>query len=383
MIKQTKICITLATLLCATTPSLIANEVQVNTKDYVNLRVAPGTKSKVIKVLGPNTPLTIKNSDNGWCQVGTGYIDCNYLVAVSSVSASINSPDNTTIKEAVVATNVLNLRASNSVDSPIVGKAFGGQTVNIIELVGDWYLLDNGKYAKAEFIKILEIEQPIKQEIKYNDTQEVISRDKVLVNMPQSGSNSSIEEKDTREKQSPKSTEDSMLLSHKSIATQSRDIDHNTSAIKYDPIIESAIVKLIDNNQQITNEFNKTNEKLSDINKVIESLISENNKLKKQIKDIEIKTNGSNYDLKKMNDLEGKLDEVINKTNKSNIQFSNALKDIETLSKEIADLKAKLANNPNMSMENLEQINKISQNIQKHEKAIMYIIEDLQKITKH
>ncbi len=98
----------------------------------LNLREGPSTAYAVLRVMPSGSTITVvSNPGGGWIQVTyqqtTGWASAQYL-AVSSSSSST----------ATIGVDVLNLRASASTSSSILGQMLYGETVEIASSSGDW-----------------------------------------------------------------------------------------------------------------------------------------------------------------------------------------------------------------------------------------------------
>lgn len=98
----------------------------------LNLREGPGTTYTVLLVMPSGAAVTVvSNPGGGWVQVSyqgtTGWASAQYLALSSSSSTT-----------ATIGVDVLNLRASGSTSSSVLGQMLYGETVELATSSGDW-----------------------------------------------------------------------------------------------------------------------------------------------------------------------------------------------------------------------------------------------------
>ena len=136
------------------------------TADALHVRTGPSTNhSKVTKVYRGQT-VNILESSNGWHKVKTpsGHVGWSSAEFISLSGGSNNSGSNNNTntetpssgKKATVTASALNVRSGPSTSNSIIGKAYKGNTVEILDSSNGWYKikLSNGQvgWASSQYI---------------------------------------------------------------------------------------------------------------------------------------------------------------------------------------------------------------------------------------
>ena len=113
----------------------------------LNVRSGPGTDHSIIGGLAPGTGVSISGKEGKWYKINyngsTAYVHGDYINTGGSSSSAEESVGESGI---VQVSTRLNVRSGPWGD--IVGKLYGGASVNIISKSGDWYKISyNGKTA--------------------------------------------------------------------------------------------------------------------------------------------------------------------------------------------------------------------------------------------
>ncbi|SHJ69396.1 C40 family peptidase [Parasporobacterium paucivorans] len=114
---------------------------QVN--DYVNVRSGAGTEYEVVGKIYNNCAATILSEENGWYQIQsgnvTGYINSQYFLVGDAAEAKAIEIG---FVNATVNTMTLNVRESQSTDSPIVAQLPEGEVYDVIQYGDGWVYLN-------------------------------------------------------------------------------------------------------------------------------------------------------------------------------------------------------------------------------------------------
>jgi uncharacterized protein YgiM (DUF1202 family) len=123
-----------------------AQEVGTITASALNIRSGPGTGNSIVGKAYKGQTVTILESKNGWHKVTlssgtTGWGSGDYIKTGSQSSTPTTASGTGTI-----TASALNIRSGSGTGNSIVGKAYKGQTVTILESQGGWYKvkLSNG-----------------------------------------------------------------------------------------------------------------------------------------------------------------------------------------------------------------------------------------------
>ena len=133
---------------------------QVN--DYINVRADADTESEVIgKLYNKSVAKVLGRTGNGWVRIRsggvTGYIREEY---VATGTAAQELADAVSVKQAVVTTQTLRVRAAAMADSDVITLIGEGETLEILEEENGWYKIrteDGDGYISADFADVEEI----------------------------------------------------------------------------------------------------------------------------------------------------------------------------------------------------------------------------------
>lgn len=133
---------------------------QVN--DYINVRADADTGSEVIgKLYNKSVAKVLGRTGNGWVRIRsggvTGYIREEY---VATGTAAQELADAVSVKQAVVTTQTLRVRAAAMADSDVITLIGEGETLEILEEENGWYKIrteDGDGYISADFADVEEV----------------------------------------------------------------------------------------------------------------------------------------------------------------------------------------------------------------------------------
>ena len=137
-----------------------AQEVGTITASALNIRSGPGTGDSIVGKAYKGQTVTILESQNGWHKVTlsngtTGWGSGDYIRTGTQSSTPTTNPESGT---GTITASALNIRSGAGTGSSIVGKAYSGQTVIILESQGGWYKvkLSNGTigWGSGDYIRI-------------------------------------------------------------------------------------------------------------------------------------------------------------------------------------------------------------------------------------
>ena len=137
--------------------------------DALNVRANASTNSSIIGSLSNGTKVEILSTSNGWHKIkfngGIGYVSVDYITLTqNSIPSQPTQPDNnqgssneTIISTGTVKADTLNVRASASTNSSIIGSLSNGTKVEILSTSNGWHKIKfNGGigYVSVDYIKI-------------------------------------------------------------------------------------------------------------------------------------------------------------------------------------------------------------------------------------
>ncbi len=133
---------------------------QVN--DYINVRADADTESEVIgKLYNKSVAKVLGRTGNGWVRIRsggvTGYIREEY---VATGTAARELADAVSVKQAVVTTQTLRVRAAAEATSDVITLIGEGETLEILEEENGWYKIrteDGDGYISSDFADVEEI----------------------------------------------------------------------------------------------------------------------------------------------------------------------------------------------------------------------------------
>jgi peptidoglycan DL-endopeptidase CwlO len=133
---------------------------QVN--DYINVRADADVESDVVgKLYNKSVAKVLGRTGNGWVRIQsgdvTGYIREEY---VATGSAARELADSVSVKQAVVTTQTLRVRAAALADSDVITLIGEGETLEILEEENGWYKVsteDGEGYISSDFADVEEI----------------------------------------------------------------------------------------------------------------------------------------------------------------------------------------------------------------------------------
>lgn len=131
---------------------------------YVNVRREPNTESEILgKIYNGAVAqiLEVAGEEQDWFHVISGSVD-GYIKAEFFLygDAAVDAVDNYVTRYATVIADRLNVRQEQSTDSKRIGYIDRGEKVKILELLGDWLLVqytdDRTGYVAAEYVTVSE-----------------------------------------------------------------------------------------------------------------------------------------------------------------------------------------------------------------------------------
>jgi cell wall-associated NlpC family hydrolase len=143
------------------TDNSLAGKKATVTASALNVRSGPSTSNSVIGTTYRGNTVEIQQSSNGWHKVKlsngqVGWVSGKYLSLSGDTNSGGNTESPSTGKSATVTASALNIRSGPSTSNGIVGKAYKGNTVQILDSSNGWYKvkLSNGTigWASAQYI---------------------------------------------------------------------------------------------------------------------------------------------------------------------------------------------------------------------------------------
>lgn len=131
------------------------------TASALNVRSGPSTSNSVIGTTYKGNSVEIITSSNGWHKIKLsngkiGWASGKYLSTSGDSNNGGNTETPSTGKKATVTASALNVRSGPSTNNSIVGKAYRGNTVEILENSNGWskIKLSNGQvgWASAQYL---------------------------------------------------------------------------------------------------------------------------------------------------------------------------------------------------------------------------------------
>ena len=141
----------------------LVKEMAVITADKLNVRSEPNPDAQVVEQVLKNERYSILGQQDGWVQIGSGYISADYVDIRYALNEArkldlrtmvLNLYDNIGISN---VNNYLNMREEPSEDGKIIGKMTSKSAGEILEKTEDgaWYKIKSGPvtgYVKSEYI---------------------------------------------------------------------------------------------------------------------------------------------------------------------------------------------------------------------------------------
>ncbi|WP_270647299.1 C40 family peptidase [Paeniclostridium hominis] len=131
------------------------------TASALNVRSGPSTNDGVIGTAYKGNTVEILQSSGGWHKVKLsngkiGWVSGKYLSLSGDTNNNTNTETPSTGKKATVTASALNVRSGPSTSNSIIGKAYKGNTVEILDSSNGWYKikLSNGQvgWASSQYI---------------------------------------------------------------------------------------------------------------------------------------------------------------------------------------------------------------------------------------
>ncbi|WP_096190289.1 SH3 domain-containing protein [Evansella halocellulosilytica] len=127
------------------------------TASLLNVRESPSTSAPIIARLSKGTSINLNGENGQWYQVQvgsrTGYIHSDYVKVTHTSSESASTEK---IGSGEVTASRLNVRASASTSSSVIGSLSNGTTVDLYEDEGSWYKVrvnGNWGYVHKDYVK--------------------------------------------------------------------------------------------------------------------------------------------------------------------------------------------------------------------------------------